>query len=147
MHRESIGIELCNFGYITKGYFTKTIKGQRQKINLHPDKFYTYLGQEVNPNQLTETILPFRSHQHWQRYSEKQLKALKNLLEYQAYTHNIDICEGLPKLIRKIGNAAFDQHNIQQCQETPGLWSHSNVDKSKTDIAPQQELIDMLLSL
>src|SRR5690606_27807975 len=32
MHRESIGIELCSFGYLTKGYFEKRENGKLQSI-------------------------------------------------------------------------------------------------------------------
>jgi hypothetical protein len=42
---------------------------------------------------------------------------------------------------------AFDVVDTTLVGRTPGLWNHTNVRKDKFDMFPQQELIDMLLSL
>lgn len=147
MHLESLGIELCNFGYVTKGYFLKKENGIYLKKLLDSQKYYTTYGNEVNENQLVKLSEPFRNFSLWHKYSDAQIKSLKNLLEFQAYKQNIDIRAGLPNLIRKIGTKAFDKTDIKMCKETPGLWSHTNVSKVKVDVAPQENMIEMLLSL
>lgn len=33
------------------------------------------------------------------------------------------------------------------CLNTPGVWSHGNVNSLKDDVVPQEELVEMLLGL
>ena len=146
MHRESIGIELNSFGYLTKGYFEKRVNGKLQSIERDKNAYYTYVSQEVHRDQVITLEQPFRGYDHWHRYSSKQIKSLKLLLEHLANEHNIDIRKGLPDLIRKKGAKAFDIISIQLCINNPGIWSHTNV-SHKTDVSPQPELMEMLLSL
>lgn len=147
MHLDSLGIELCNFGYVTKGYFMKKENGIYIKKLLDPNTYYTSYGNEANTNQLVKLTDPFRNFSMWHKYSDLQINHLKKLLEFQAYKQNIDIRAGLPNLIRKIGIKAFDKTDIKMCKETPGLWSHTNVSPVKVDVAPQENLVEMLLSL
>jgi hypothetical protein len=127
MHRNSVGIEVCNFGYIKDGK--------------------TYTGNVVNPNQIVELKQPFRKYKQWHKYSDNQLNALKNLILYIANRDNIDVRKGLPELIKTMGVDAFDFVNIKHVETNKGLWNHTNVRSDKFDMFPQQELIDMLLSL
>ncbi|MCC5922474.1 MAG: N-acetylmuramoyl-L-alanine amidase [Crocinitomicaceae bacterium] len=147
MHRESIGIELTSFGRITKGYFERRVNGRLQTIELDKNKYYTYLGQEVHRDQVEPLKHPFRDYSYYHRYSTQQLQSLKQLLKHLANEHNIDIRQGLPNLIRKKGAKAFHITSPQMCINTPGIWSHTNVQTTKTDVSPQPELIEMLLSL
>ena len=136
MHRESIGIELCSFGYLEKGFYFKKIKGKKTKILKDPEKFYTTSGIEVNPIQVEILDKPFRGKLYFHKYSQKQLKSLKNLLEFLGYEHQIDITKGLPELYKKIGINAFDKIDIKLCRSNPGIWSHSNVAIEKWDVNP-----------
>jgi N-acetyl-anhydromuramyl-L-alanine amidase AmpD len=147
MHRESIGIELCNFGNLTKGYFNKKKNGKLQKFEADPNKFYTSYGQEVHANQVETLKEPFRGYLHWHKYSDEQLKELKNLLQYLSYTYKIDIRKGLPQLVKQMGAQAFDIVDIHQCRNTPGLWSHTNVSAQKFDVAPQEGMMNLLFSI
>lgn len=143
-HRESIGIELCSFGYLNKGFTLKTIDGKKQKVLLNPEKFYTTTGVEVHPSQVEPLDKPFRGQLYFHKYSSKQLKALKNLIEYLAYSHQIPVHQGLPALINTSQFESFEFKGTKFCFKTPGIWSHTNVSKSKWDISPQKELIEML---
>lgn len=147
MHRQSIGIELCSFGYLTKGYFEKIINGKLQSIERKKDTYYTYVGQEVRRDQITTLNQPFRGYDHWHKYSSQQIKTLKSLLEFLGKQHDIDIRKGLPELIKKHGSKAFDKLDIGMCRDNPGIWSHTNVASNKTDVYPQEELIEMLHSI
>ena len=60
---------------------------------------------------------------------------------------NIDVRDGLPKLIKTLGADAFDYIPEVRRGEKRGLWTHTNVRKDKSDMFPQQELMDMLVSL
>jgi len=127
MHRNSVGIELCNFGWIKNGK--------------------TYVGTIPDENQIVTLKEEFRGFKQWHRYSDNQIINLKNLLEFISERDSIDIRKGLPELIRDKGVKAFDVCNISMCNSTKGLWNHTNVSRHKWDMFPQQELIDMLLSL
>jgi len=127
MHRNSVGIEVCNFGWL--------------KDNK------TYVGTIAHSSQVVTLSKPFRGFKTWHRYSDKQLSVLKDFILFIANRDNIDIRKGLPELIKKKGVDAFDVFDVKLCESNPGLWSHTNVRKDKLDLFPQQELIDMLLSL
>jgi hypothetical protein len=147
LHRNSVGIEVCNFGQLTKGGFNKTIDGKTVWVAKEPEKYYTYVGTEAHPNQIAETTEEFRGFKHWHRYSEKQLITLKELILFIANRDSIDIRKGLPDLIRQTGVKAFDFCDPQKVATIKGLWCHSNVSPHKVDMFPQQDLVDMLLSL
>ena len=147
MHRASVGIEVNNFGFLTEGGYYKRINGIKTWIKKTPGKFYTYVGTEAAEDQIVQLKEEFRGHKFWHRYSDKQIIELKKLLQYIGERDNIDIRQGLPKLIKEKGAEAFDICSVSMCQDTKGLWSHTNCRTTKVDMFPQQELIDMLLSL
>jgi len=127
MHRHSVGIEVCNFGYISNGR--------------------TYAGTIPHENQVVTLKEKFRGFKEWHRYSDEQLRSLRNLILYIANRDDIDPTVGLVDLIKEKGTEAFDICSVSMCTESKGLWNHTNCRKGKFDMAPQQELIDMLLSL
>ena len=131
----------------TKGYFEKDQNGIPKPIARGKNSYFTYVGQEVDPEQVEELSEPFRGYSFYHKYSEKQLQSLKKLLQNLASKHNIDIREGLPNLIRKKGVKAFDMVGTKMCLNTPGLWSHANVNSSKNDISPHEESVEMLLGI
>jgi len=147
IHRESIGIELCSFGALNNGFYEKSENDDSKFIHKNKDKFFTYVGQEVSPQQIEELKQPFKDHFYYHKYSEKQTEALRTLLLYLGNKHSINIREGLPNLIRKEGVRALEMVSLKMCVDSPGLWSHANVNKLKLDIAPQDGLIEMLLDL
>lgn len=151
MHRNSVAIEVCNFGYLTKGGYNKwnAKTGKNEWIALKPNSYYTYVGTEVEPGSSQLVTLPkaFRGHLTWHRYSDAQLSVLKDLILHIADRDGIDVRKGLPELIKSKGADAFDFFDVKFVGRTPGLWSHTNVRKDKVDMFPQPELIDMLLSL
>lgn len=147
MHRASVGIEVNNFGFLTEGGYYKRVNGVKSWIKKTPGKFYTYVGTEAADSQVVELNEPFRGFKYWHRYSDKQIAELKKLLLYIADRDNIDVRKGLPQLIKEKGAKAFDVCSVSMCQDTKGLWSHTNCRSTKVDMFPQEELIEMLLSL
>lgn len=131
MHTHSVGIEICNFGQLTK-------KG---------DKFYTYVNTEVKPEYVCDLGFKFRGHQYWHKYSDKQIESLKQWILFIAKRDNIDIKLGLVSEIKEKGVKAFEFNEDAYYGRIKGMWSHTNTRKDKTDLFPQKELIDMLLSL
>jgi len=129
MNRHSVGIELCSFGYLD-------------------DEGRTYTGSAADISQIVELDKPFKDRTLWHKYSDAQLKALRKLILHVANRDNIDICNGLQKWIESMGPVkAFDFQQNAYEGNVKGLLTHTNVRIDKTDCFPQQELVDMILSL
>lgn len=127
MHRHSIGIEICNFGWVKDGK--------------------TYVGTKVDPDQITKLDKPFRGHRAWHAYSDKQIETLKRFILWIADRDSIDVRKGLVEEVRDRGAKAFGFNEKAWKGKVKGMWTHANVREDKTDLFPQPELIDMLLSL
>jgi hypothetical protein len=128
MHTNSVGIEVCNFGYLN-------------------DECKTYAGTKAHGNQITELNQPFRGYTKWHKYSDKQLKNLKQLILHVADRDNIDVTKGLVEEIKNKGVKGFEFNEDAYYGRVKGMWTHTNTRKDKFDMFPQQELIDMLLTL
>lgn len=127
MHTQSVGIEVCNFGYLTNGK--------------------TYAGTTADKSQIVTLDKEFRGYKDWHRYSDKQIEALRQLILHIADRDNIDVREGLPKWIKDKGANAFEFSSDAYYGKVKGLLTHTNTRKDKFDMFPQQELLDMLVSL
>jgi len=129
MNKHSVGIEMCNFGQLNE-------KGRN------------YIGVKAHPDQIVKLDEDYKSYRNFHRYSNNQLKSLKNLILHIANRDNIDIRKGLIEWIHKEGiQSAFNYHEDAAKGEIKGLLIHANVRKDKFDVFPQDELIDMLLNL
>lgn len=117
----SIGIEICNWGQLTK----------------EGNKFYNYVGREVPADQVCTLAAPYKGHLHWHNYTDKQIQSVKELLLHWKEKYNIpiayneDIWAVTPRALK--GEA--------------GVFTHNSVRKDKTDAYPHPKLIEMLKSL
>ena len=127
MHTHSVGIEVCNFGYVNNGK--------------------TYAGTTVHESQLVELEKPFRGIKQWHRYSNEQIESLRLWLHYIAERDTIDIRKGLVEEVKAKGAEGFEFNENAYYGKVKGLWTHTNTRKDKFDMFPQQELLDMLVSL
>jgi len=128
------GVELCNFGYVTK-------KG---------DKYYTYVNTEVKPEYVCDLGYKFRGHQYWHAYTDKQIESLRLLiLHLRDIYPKMDLVNGLPKLLKEGVHPkdAFEFNTDAYNAKQFGLWTHTNVRKDKFDCFPQPELVEMLKQL
>ena len=129
MHKTSIGIEICNFGYLT------------QKNG----KFYTYTGQIVSDKYVEDLGFKFRGYQYWHKYTDNQIESLENILKMIGKKYSIDLSKGLPERLLKLSaNDAFEHSKDATAGKLIGILSHTNVRKDKTDVSPQKNLIEML---
>lgn len=132
MHKTAVGIELCNFGWLT----------QRN------GKFYTYTGTLVNPKFVCDLGYKFRGYQYWHKYTDKQLHTLEHLLIMLSTKYNINLAKGLQERLKTMDPAkAFDVYPDAINGKVPGLLSHTNVRKDKYDVFPQPELVELIKSL
>ena len=127
MHTHSLGIEVCNFGWIKDGK--------------------TYAGATADRSQIVTLAQPFRGHKTWHRYSDTQIEVLRKWILWIAERDSIDVRKGLVEEVRAKGAAGFEFNEDAYYGRIKGLWTHTNTRKDKVDMFPQQELIDMLLSL
>lgn len=127
MHTHSVGIEVCNFGWVKDGK--------------------TYAGTKVHESQLVELAKPFRGHTTWHRYSDVQIEALRKWILWIAERDNIDVRVGLPALVKEKGADAFEFNEDAYYGRIKGLWTHTNTRKDKVDMFPQEELLEMLITL
>jgi hypothetical protein len=129
MNRHSVGLEINSFGYLD-------------------DEFKNYVKRKAHPEQVTTLDEPFRGRKHWHKYSDKQIEATRKWILYIAERDNIDVTAGLIKWIREEGpTKAFGFHEKAFKGDVKGLLTHTNVRKDKMDCFPQQEFVDMLLSI
>ena len=127
MHTHSVGIEVCNFGWIKDGK--------------------TYAGATADRSQIVTLAQPFRGHKTWHRYSDAQIEVLRKWILWIAERDSIDVRKGLVEEVRAKGAAGFEFNEDAYYGRIKGLWTHTNTRKDKVDMFPQQELMDMLLSL
>lgn len=126
-HIQSVGIELCNIGCLKNGK--------------------TYVNTDVAISQITTLDKPFRGFSQFHKYSDKQLESLRTLTLHLANKYNIDLHEGLYKWVKQLGADGFNKIDGGYVERHKGLYTHTNLTSQKTDCFPQDELIDMLLSL
>ena len=128
MNIHSVGIELCNMGWVNNGK--------------------TYTGALVKQDQIVKLKEPFRGYTNWHKYSDKQLQSLRELLLYISKRDNIDLHKGIYQWIKMEGVArAFEYHQDAYFGKVKGLITHANIRKDKYDVSPQPELVDMILTL
>ncbi|WP_430815289.1 peptidoglycan recognition protein family protein [Carboxylicivirga sp. RSCT41] len=127
MHTHSVGIEICNFGYLKNGK--------------------TYVNTKAASDQIVKLNTPFRGYQEWHKYSDKQIETLRMFILWIANRDSIDVRKGLVTEIKQQGPKAFEYNPNAFDGSIKGMWSHSNVRKDKFDVFPQDNLMDMLLSL
>lgn len=82
----SIGIEICNYGWLTKSK-----SGQ----------FITYVNTPVPIDQVVELTTPFRGYKYYHKYTDKQLSSLRELLVYLGNRFTINLKMGLQEWINK----------------------------------------------
>jgi len=135
MHQNSVGIEVCNFGPLTEV----------------GEGFRTYAGQWADDSQIYDLGQQWRGYRYWHKYSDAQIEALRQLTLHIALRNEIDLQEGLKRWLNELNDNeqinAFDYHDAAKHGDAKGLLSHSNVRRDKTDMSPQQNLIQMIKSL
>lgn len=120
IHRNSIGIELCNWGYLTQSN----------------GKFFTYLNTEIPSDQVIDLGFSFRGYRYYHKYTPEQLNSLEQLLRYLMSKHGI-----VSKKRWSAGSFEFDEAAFKN-QE--GIFTHTNTRRDKFDCSPQPELLNLL---
>lgn len=147
MHTHSVAIEICNFGQLTKGGYYKWDGKKNIWIEKEKNNFYTWAGTKADSSQIVKLNKKFRGYKNWHKYSDEQINTLKNFILFIAERDNIDIHKGMLQILKKDYLKAFDFNDNAYYGKIKGMWMHVNTRKDKVDLFPQDELIDMFLSL
>jgi hypothetical protein len=142
MHTNSIGIEVCSHGAL------------RRHTDGNVYSLYAWDYKDFSPNyrahanQIVELVSPYKGFNLFHRYSDAQLESLKKLTLAIAERDSIDVRAGVPTWVKQEGvEKAFAFRNDAWSGKVKGLLVHGNVTRDKHDMYPQQELVDMMLSL
>ena len=131
--KESSGIELCSFGPLTK-----TSKG-----------YVTYTGTLVDSSQVAILDKPYKGYEAWHRYSDAQIEATVNLVNYLCEKFDIDPTAGLIPRVHDLGfTEAFDfDPKVLSGNVENGIYTHGMVRSAKSDIYPCKRLVQKLSEL
>lgn len=132
LNQKSIGIDICNYGPLTK-----TENGD----------FYTSTQIKVNKNQVTELESPFRGTRYFHSYSDAQIKSIKSLILELSEKYEINLKRGLKKEIEKFGVYGGFELSEEALMGGQGLWSHSNVRIDRLSCPPHPDLVKVIKGL
>lgn len=124
LDKSSVGIEICSYGPL-------------KKVG---DKYFAWPANwttEVSPSEVYELTSEFRGYKYYQAYTQDQLNTLEKLLEFIIDEYNIPVQSAF--------NMSWFEFNEELiAKKTPGIWTHTNVRKDKSDSYPDQRLLDIL---
>lgn len=121
LDKTSIGIELCNWGPLTKT----------------GSSYFNYLKKEVPLSEVCELVTPYKGYKYYHKYTAAQITAVRELLLYWGGLYRIPLNY----------NADIWGVTRRALTGTPGVFTHNSVRADKTDVSPQAGLISMLNSL
>lgn len=121
LDKTSIGIEICNYGPLTKrnGYY------------------YNYVGGKVDYKEVTTLKEKYKGFYLWQSYTDAQIESTRQLLVYLCDTYDIP---------RTYFASIFDIDK-RALRGEKGIFTHNSVRKDKSDIYPCPRMIAMLETL
>jgi len=134
LHPESVGIEVCNYGYLTKQA---------------DGSFLNYVSSKVPNSQVVDLGFNFNGHQYYHAYTDKQISSLILLIkEIQKLNPKINVAKGLLEwLATESPEKAFGYKDEAFKGTVKGMFVHTNIRKDKTDMSPQPKLIAALKTL
>lgn len=121
LDKTSIGIEICAWGPVTE----------------KDGKYYSYTGKELPANQIYKLDTPFRGYKYFHSVTDEQFKNLELLMDWLITKYKIPVQKSFDKSWFEFQKDVIDKN-------TPGIWTHTTVRKDKSDMYPDQRLIDML---
>lgn len=83
LNQQSIGIEICNYGPLTKS---------------QNGEFFTYVNSKVPEEDVIDLGKNWRGFRYYHNYTDKQIESVKFLIEKCAEIYKIDPCKGINEL-------------------------------------------------
>lgn len=119
----SIGIEIDSYGGLVRNVIT--------------NKWETVYGTPIADHKVIEYPEGYRGYYAFERYTDKQIEKVKELIIYWHYRYGIPLTY----------HENMWETNMDALGGVHGIWSHTSYRFDKSDIHPQPELIEMLKSL
>jgi hypothetical protein len=88
LNQQSIGIEICNYGYAILG---------------KDNKFYNYVNTQLPSSEVFNLGYTWQGKNYYQKYTAAQLASVKELVQTLGSKYGIDYRAGLPALLRDVG--------------------------------------------
>lgn len=133
LDKNSIGIEICNWGPLDKkngkyyGWPAKKYKNWTEKY-------------EVKEAEVLKLDTPHRGYSYYHKITDKQIESLEKLLIYLVIEYNIPVNE-------IFGDDWYEYQDHVIKNVTPGIWNHVNVRKDKYDLCPDSRVTSILNGL
>jgi hypothetical protein len=83
LNKQSIGIEICNYGPLTKSQ-----NGQ----------FFTYVNSKVPEEDVIDLGKNWRGYRYYHNYTDKQIESVRYLIYSLSEKYGIDVCKGINEL-------------------------------------------------
>lgn len=135
LNKQSIGIEIDNWGYLILGDGTNKKFGDKV-VKTIKGKYYNAYGNTIDVS-IQEYPNLFRGQRYYEKYTDAQIKTVGELL---LYFHDKF---GIPM---DYNDDMWDV-SMNALSSKSGVYSHCSYRNDKSDCHPQKELIDMLKSL
>lgn len=134
LNKGSIGIEIDSWGGLTE-----------HKGKWYPSKWNSELkkneamtnAKPIPKNRVVFYENGYRGFKAYERYSNKQIEAVRKLLVYWGKVYNIPLT--YHEDMFEVSNKALNGES--------GIWSHTSFRSDKSDVHPQKSLIKMLKGL
>ncbi len=121
LEKGSIGIELCNAGWLT----------------WENGRFYSSFRSVIPEEEVIEYVDKYREKRFFHKYTQPQIESIRQLLHF--------FCDRFR--IPKRYNADMWDISSKALSGTPGIFTHTSVRSDLTDCHPQPEFVRMLMEL
>ena len=122
LDKQSIGIELCNWGQLTK----------------RDGQYYNYVNGIVDTDEVTILDEPFKGYIYYHAYTDAQIESLRKLIIHIKDQTGVDT---------KVNFSQLGDISKEALKGTPGIYTHNSVRTDKNDVYPCPKLIRMLQQL
>ena len=141
LNRTSIGIELCSWGGLKAEY------GLSSTEEYQDLQYINSVGDKVDSNSVTQAIdangkkITYKGYKYFEKYSNTQINVVKGKLQELMSKYNIPFKYDYDVLFKE-GNLSRAALSGEK-----GIYTHNSVRTNKSDVFPQEELIEMLKSI
>jgi hypothetical protein len=99
LNKQSVGIEICNYGPLTKS---------------QDGEFFTYVNSKVNKEDVIDLGKNWRGYRYYQNYTDKQIDSVKYIIETVSQKYGIDVCKGINELFEDYDSTITSLPIIEQ---------------------------------
>ena len=99
LNKQSIGIEICNYGPLTKS---------------EDGKFFTYVNSLVPEEDVIDLGKNWRGYRYYHNYTDKQIESVKYIIEKVSKKYKIDVCKGINELFEPYDESIENMSVIEQ---------------------------------